>query len=91
MWSKTVSGSGLDNESQARIQNLLEKHWKGSSTLIAVLHRLDMIQNYDRIAVMKAGRIIEMGTYAELLEKKGTLHELLTGTETGSAYHDHTG
>ena len=50
-----------------------------------------MIQNYDRIAVMKAGRIIEMGTYAELLEKKGTLHELLTGTETGSAYHDHTG
>ena len=46
--------SGLDNESQARIQNLLETQWKGKSTLIAVVHRLDIIKNYDRIAVMKA-------------------------------------
>jgi ABC-type multidrug transport system fused ATPase/permease subunit len=68
--------SGLDNESQARIQGLLETQWKGKSTLIAVVHRLDIIKNYDRVAVMKAGRIIEMGTYDELMDKQGVLFEL---------------
>jgi ABC-type bacteriocin/lantibiotic exporter with double-glycine peptidase domain len=71
--------SGLENESQARIQGLLETQWKGKSTLIAVVHRLDIIKNYDRIAVMKAGRIIEMGTYNELMDKQGSLFELTTG------------
>jgi len=71
--------SGLDNESQARIQNLLETHWKGKSTLIAVVHRLDIIRNYDRIAVMKAGKIIEMGAYEELMDQHGVLRELVDG------------
>jgi ABC-type multidrug transport system fused ATPase/permease subunit len=68
--------SGLDNESQARIQELLETQWKGKSTLIAVAHRLDIIKNYDRVAVMKAGRITEMGAYDELMDKQGVLFEL---------------
>ncbi|MGD2037071.1 MAG: ABC transporter ATP-binding protein/permease [Desulfobacterales bacterium] len=68
--------SGLDNDSQRRIQELLEAQWKGKSTLIAVAHRLDIIKNYDRVAVMKAGKIVEMGTYDELMDKKGTLFEL---------------
>lgn len=71
--------SGLDNESQARIQGLLETQWKGKSTLIAVVHRLDIIKNYDRVAVMKAGKIVELGTYDELFHQKGILFELLTG------------
>ncbi len=71
--------SGLDNESQARIQNLLETQWKDKSTLIAVVHRLDIIRNYDKIAVMKAGKIIEMGSYEELMNKRGILRELVDG------------
>jgi ABC-type transport system involved in cytochrome bd biosynthesis fused ATPase/permease subunit len=71
--------SGLDNESQARIQNLLETYWKDKSTLISVVHRLDIIKNYDKIAVMKAGKIIEMGTYNELMDEHGVLHELVHG------------
>ena len=71
--------SGLDNDSQARIQNLLETQWKGKSTLIAVVHRLDIIKNYDRVAVMKGGKIIEMGTYDELMDKKSVLRELVDG------------
>jgi ABC-type multidrug transport system fused ATPase/permease subunit len=71
--------AGLDNESQARIQDLLESHWKGKSTLIAVVHRLDIIKNYDRIAVMKDGKIIEMGAYDELMDKQGVLRELVDG------------
>jgi len=68
--------SGLDNESQARIQDLLETHWKGKSTLIAVVHRLDIIKNYDRVAVMKEGRIVEMGTYDDLMDRQGILFQL---------------
>lgn len=69
--------SALDNRSQARIQNLLETRWKRKSTLVAVVHRLDIIRNFDQIAVMKAGKIIESGSYAELIGRKGALYELV--------------
>jgi ABC-type multidrug transport system fused ATPase/permease subunit len=69
--------SALDNRSQARIQNLLETRWKRRSTLVAVVHRLDTIRNFDKIAVMKAGKIIESGSYSELIERKGALYELV--------------
>ena len=69
--------SALDNASQARIQNLLETRWKRKSTLVAVVHRLDTIRKFDRIAVMKAGKIIEMGAYDELIARKGALYELV--------------
>lgn len=73
--------SALDNKSQARIQNQIERRWKGKSTLIAVVHRLDITVNYDKIAVMKAGNIVEMGTYQELMDKKGMLYELAHGRQ----------
>ncbi|RPJ75585.1 MAG: ATP-binding cassette domain-containing protein, partial [Desulfobacteraceae bacterium] len=69
--------SALDNRSQARIQNLLETRWKRRSTLVAVVHRLDIIQNFDKIAVMKAGKIIESGSYNDLIARKGALYELI--------------
>jgi ABC-type transport system involved in cytochrome bd biosynthesis fused ATPase/permease subunit len=71
--------SALDNKSQTRIQNLLENRWKGKSTLISVVHRLDIIKNFDKVAVMKAGKIHETGTYTELIAKKGLLYELEYG------------
>ena len=71
--------SALDNNSQTRIQKLLETHWKGKSTLIAVAHRLDTIKNFDRIAVLKAGKIGEIGPYEELIARKGLLYELEFG------------
>jgi ABC-type multidrug transport system fused ATPase/permease subunit len=74
--------SALDNKSQARIQSLLDTRWKGQSTLIAVVHRLDIIKRYDKIAVMKAGRIGEMGTYDDLIAKEGMLYELIYGKKT---------
>jgi ABC-type multidrug transport system fused ATPase/permease subunit len=71
--------AALDNKSQGRIQSIIENHYKGKSTLIAVVHRLDIIRNYDKIAVMKAGKIVEMGTYDELIAKEGQLYELEFG------------
>ncbi len=71
--------SALDNKSQTRIQTLLDTHWRGKATLIAVVHRLDIIKNFDKIGVMKSGKIEEIGSYEELLVKKGLLYELVTG------------
>ena len=75
--------SALDNRSQARIQGLVDTKLKGTTTLIAVVHRLDIIRNYDKIAVMKAGRIGELGTYEELIARKGILYELVYGKGAG--------
>ena len=65
--------SALDNQSQARIQNILDTYWKGTTTLVAVVHRLDIIKNYDKIGVMRSGKVEEMGSYDELMDKKGLL------------------
>ena len=73
------STSALDNKSQARIQNQLLTRWKGKATLIAVVHRLDITRTFDRIAVMKAGNVVETGTYDELMAKKGMYYELVSG------------
>lgn len=71
--------SALDNRSQSRIQNLLETKWKGRATCVAVVHRLDIIKNFDQVAVMKAGKIVEQGSYDDLMAKKGNLHALVHG------------
>jgi ABC-type multidrug transport system fused ATPase/permease subunit len=71
--------SALDNNSQARIQNFLDRRLKGKTTVIAVVHRLDIIKNFDKVAVMKAGKLIEMGPYADLMAQKGVLYGLIHG------------
>ena len=68
--------ASLDNTSQARIQKLLQTKYRGNTTIIAVIHRLDLAPSYDRIFVLKDGSIIESGTYDELMSKKGALYDL---------------
>ena len=70
--------SALDNASQSRIQNLIEK-WKGTTTVISVIHRLDLLPSFDKVAVMKSGKIIEAGVPDKLLEDQGVLYELVHG------------
>ncbi|MCB2169232.1 MAG: ATP-binding cassette domain-containing protein [Deltaproteobacteria bacterium] len=74
--------AGLDNASQSRVQDTLVKHWKGRSTLVAVIHRLDILHHYDKVAVMKEGRIVESGSFDDLMEKKEVLHELVTNGQS---------
>jgi ABC-type multidrug transport system fused ATPase/permease subunit len=69
--------ASLDKRSQARIQEILVEHWKGRSTLVAVIHRLDILPHYDQVAVMQDGRIVESGTPEDLLDRKdGALQQL---------------
>jgi len=73
--------SALDNNSQSRLQNFLNRRLKGKSTVVAVVHRLDIIKDYDKVAVMKAGKLIEMGRYEDLMAQKGVLHGLIHGKQ----------
>ncbi len=67
--------SSVDTESEAVIQKALEKLLEGRTALI-IAHRLSTIQDVDRIIVVEKGRIAEMGTKTELLEKRGIFFQL---------------
>lgn len=75
--------SALDNVSEYHVQKAIESVIKGRTTFI-VAHRLSTIRCADRIACMEGGRIVELGTYDELMAKKGKFYELKQMSEIKS-------
>ncbi len=66
--------SALDNKTQRQISQALDRL---DCTRIVIAHRLSTVQNCDRILVLGQGRIIEDGTYHELMQKGGLFAELV--------------
>ena len=62
--------SALDTETEREIQAALDRLAEGRTTLI-IAHRLATFRHADRIAVMKDGRIAEIGSHAELQARAG--------------------
>lgn len=67
--------SALDSESEALIQDALNKLMK-NRTSIVVAHRLSTVAELDRIIVLSDGRIVEEGSHKELLAKNGAYKKL---------------
>jgi subfamily B ATP-binding cassette protein MsbA len=67
--------SALDSESEAVVQEALERLMK-DRTVIVIAHRLSTIRNAGRIAVLEAGRLVELGSHAELIQRQGVYARL---------------
>ncbi len=62
--------SALDSESERLVQDALERLMAGRATIV-IAHRLSTIERADRILVLEAGRIVEQGSHAVLLQAGG--------------------
>ncbi len=67
--------SSVDPESEALIRDALRGLLESRTALI-VAHRLSTIQNADKIVVMHKGRVRELGTHRELIERRGIYYKL---------------
>jgi ATP-binding cassette subfamily C protein len=65
--------SALDNRTQELVTESMRQL---SATRIVIAHRLSTIRDADRILVMDAGRVVETGTYDELMQADGLFREL---------------
>ncbi|MFD0915139.1 ABC transporter transmembrane domain-containing protein [Pseudahrensia aquimaris] len=67
--------SALDAESEALVQKALDRLMEGRTTIV-IAHRLATVLKADRILVMDQGRVVEEGTHAQLVKKKGIYAKL---------------
>lgn len=65
--------SALDNKTQEIVKESLDKL---NTTRVIIAHRLSTIMNCNKIIVLDKGKIVEMGTFNELIEKNGVFKEL---------------
>ncbi len=69
--------AALDNESEALVQDALERLMSDRTTLV-IAHRLSTVERADKIVVLDRGRIVEQGTHRELLDLEGLYYRLYT-------------
>jgi len=68
--------SALDTESELMVKEALDRLMEGRTSFV-IAHRLSTIAHCDRIIVLDAGRIVELGTHEELLSKENGLYRRL--------------
>ena len=68
--------SSLDSQSEKQIQKTLNNIY-GSKTIIAIAHRLSTIVKSDKIFVVNAGKIIEEGSYKDLIKMNGLFKKMI--------------
>jgi ATP-binding cassette subfamily B protein len=69
--------ANIDTQTEVVIQRALKNILKDRTSLV-IAHRLSTIHDANRVVALDAGRIVEIGSHAELMEKKGLYHHLYT-------------
>ena len=67
--------AAMDTETEGNIQQALSKLQKGRTT-ISIAHRLSTLRDADSLAVISEGKVVESGTHAELIARKGEYYKL---------------
>jgi len=75
--------SSLDSESERQVQLALDRLMQGRTTFI-IAHRLATIRTADKIAVIEAGRVLELGNHDELSAQGDGLYRRLSALQFGA-------
>ncbi|WP_030226330.1 ABC transporter ATP-binding protein [Actinoalloteichus caeruleus] len=76
--------ASLDPDSEAAVQDALARLVAGK-TVVVIAHRLHTIQHADQILVLEAGRVVENGTHAELLGRRGLYARMWRAQQNGDS------
>ena len=68
--------ASVDTDTEKQIQDAIARLIRGRTTF-AIAHRLSTLRNATRLVVLKDGKVAEVGTHEELIEKKGEFHRLV--------------
>src|SRR5206468_1864325 len=68
--------ASVDTDTEKQIQDAIGRLIKGRTTF-AIAHRLSTLRNATRLVVLKDGKVAEVGTHEELIQKKGEFHRLV--------------
>ena len=69
--------SAVDTPTEKKLQEAIQRLVAGRTTF-AIAHRLSTLRSVDRLVVLDDGKIAEMGTHAELMERAGIFYKLVT-------------
>ena len=68
--------SSVDVETEKQIQEAIHRMVEGRTTF-AIAHRLSTLRDADRLVVLDDGQVVEVGTHAELMDRRGVFHDLV--------------
>ena len=75
--------ANIDSHTEMQIQASIE-NIRGTKTIVSIAHRLSTVQDANKIVYMEYGKIIESGSFEELIDSKGAFYNLWSNQQSGS-------
>ena len=75
--------ANIDSHTEKQIQASIE-NIRGSKTIVSIAHRLSTVKDANKIVYMEYGKIIEIGSFDELINLKGAFYNLWNNQHSGS-------